>query len=221
MTTELNDKSIWDEIYRKTGNKPGWDKPGADYNLFELIVKHSDETMPLNILDVGCGNGRNAPLAEQLEEKIKKVVTYRGTDFSESALAYCKESYPHRDFILQDICQLSSDSELIQATPYNVIMDCGCFHAIPPEKRGDYAKTVKELIAPEGLYIIGAWYREENKEGTEPQYYPFLYLSEWFFNESDINRLWQEDFTLINCRVDKDIYPGMFDGFAYFVLKKR
>ena len=221
MTEKLNDKSIWDEIYRKTDNKPGWDLPGADRNLLELIQKYHIKDKSLKLLDVGCGNGRNEPLAEKLEEQRGIKVNYFGTDFSESAVEYCKLNYPHRDFHLQDICTGPAGSELYEAGPYNIIMDCGCFHAIPPEKREDYKKSISALCENDGLFVIGAWFRTEEMNGKDPQYYPYLYLSEWFFNEEDIRQIWHNEFELIEHRVDKEIYPEMFEGFAYFVLRKK
>lgn len=211
---QLNDKSIWDEIYRKTENKPGWDLPGADPNMTDLIGKHGGKDDSMRILDVGCGNGRNAPVAESLG------AAYCGTDFSSSAVAHCRELYPDRDFFIQDICADLEGTELGESGPYDVVMDCGCFHAIPTQQRGAYIANAALLCRPGGLLVIGSWHRGEGVDGNDPQYYPYLYLSEWFFNAGDIESLFGNTFELIDSRVDRDVYPGMFDGFAYFALRR-
>jgi len=226
MTKELNDKSIWDEIYQKTDCKPGWDSPGVDRNLLEMIVKHHNPEGPLRMLDAGCGNGRNSPLAEALEEHSGQKVHYLGVDFAESAVEFCKSTYPSGEFACQDMCADLKDSVFtiakspITIKTYDLIVDCGCFHAIPPEKREDYKKNIAALIGTGGLFIIGAWYRSQEKEKQDPQYFPFLYLSEWFFNETDIDEFWQDEFSLMDWRIDTSIYNEMFDGFAYFALRR-
>lgn len=220
MNTELNDKSIWDEIYRKTDYKPGWDSPGEDYNLLELIQKHRTKTDSFKILDSGCGNGRNTPLKEKLESLTGKEIGYRGVDFAESAVSFCRKNYSSKTFFNQDMCANLQGTELFQSAPFDVVVDCGCFHAIPPEKREDYIQNIADLCAPEALLLIGAWYRIDGIDGEDPRYFPFLYLSEWFFNEKDIQKIWGSHFTLLDSRVDKEIYKGFHEGFAYFVLKR-
>ena len=219
MKAELNDKSIWDEIYRKTDHKPGWDSPGVDYNLLELIQKHRTGSNSFKILDSGCGNGRNTPIKEELESHSGFEINYTGVDFAESAVNFCRENYKSKTFYYQDMCADLKETELSQSAPFDVIVDCGCFHAIPPELRQDYIKNISSLCAPGALVLIGAWYRAENINGEDPQYFPFLYLSEWFFNDEDIRKIWGSKFTLLDSRVDKEIYKGFHEGFAYFALR--
>lgn len=223
MEKSLNDKSLWDEIYRKTDFHPGWDSPGLDPNLLELIKKHADFSDPEGLmLDVGCGNGRNTPLAEALSRHFGRPIRYRGVDFAESAVEHCRRSYAGKEFFLRDMCApLEEDGFREEVGASRVIVDCGCFHAILPERRQAYKENLAALCAPGGLLVIGAWFRAPHKDGENPQYFPFLYLSEWFFNEEDIRGIWGDRFALLESRVDPAIYPGFHDGFAYFALRKR
>jgi len=205
----VNAPEIWDEIYRKTDFAPGWDKPKEDYNLKALIEKHGGRGKAL--LDVGCGNGRNRGLAQD----------YTGVDFAPSAVDYSQGMYPQGRFFLQNMVEDLTGSKVLQGGPYPVVIDCGCFHAIPPEKLLVYKENILRLISSEGLLIIGAWYRKPQVDKKVPQYHPFLYLSEWFYNEGDIEDFWKPEFELVEHRVDRDIYPGLYEGFGYFVLVKK
>ncbi|MBN2656415.1 MAG: class I SAM-dependent methyltransferase [Spirochaetales bacterium] len=210
----LNDKSIWDEIYRKTGNRPGWDRPGADPNLYELIIKHGPAPSP-RLLDVGCGNGRNVPVAHMAG------ALYTGTDFSESAILYCRELYEGRTFYLQDICQPLRGTELGGEKPFDIVMDCGCFHAIPPRSRKAYIDNIKSLCRSGGVLIVGSWFRENEVDREAPQYFPYLYLNEWFFNDRDIREFFGESFDLVETRIDREIYGDVDEAFAYFAMVKK
>ncbi|MGL1893227.1 MAG: class I SAM-dependent methyltransferase [Spirochaetaceae bacterium] len=217
MEKVVNDKKIWDEIYEKENFTPGWGSPGLDNNIVTYVKAYINEykLKSLSILDIGCGNGRNSFVKEELE-KDGVIVDYTGADFSEKALTYCRETYTDKEFIHLDI----TDNNLPLKESYDVIIDCGCFHAIPPEVRIKYIDNVKKHCSDSSLLIIGAWYREEkHTEVDKPSYFPYLYLDEWFLNRSDMTQIFNNKFNVISELVDNRIYEGLNKGFAYFRLR--
>ncbi|MBN2617546.1 MAG: class I SAM-dependent methyltransferase, partial [Spirochaetales bacterium] len=104
METVVNDKKIWDEIYVKENFNPGWGTPGLDPNIVNWIKDfcENNDVDSLTLLDVGCGNGRNSLVVEELlKDGIK--IEYTGIDFSSKAIDYCKETYKNKKFMGIDI----------------------------------------------------------------------------------------------------------------------
>jgi len=216
---KTNDKAIWNEIYEKENFTPGWVSPGTDPNLVRIIREHLEKTGPagtVRLLDVGCGNGRNSLVAEALEGF---EIRYTGLDFAEKAVGYCRETYGgDKTFLTAD---MTAPEPPVTET-YGVIMDNGCFHSIPPEKRRDYTANLSRLAAPGGLVVIAAWYRPGDRPATdEPSYFPYLYLDEWLLNREDMESFFGGEFELLEEQVDREIYEGLNEGYAYFTLRRK
>lgn len=214
---EVNDCSIWNEIYEKEDFTPGWVTPGTDYNLKQIInyaLVEYDTKVTVELLDIGCGNGRNSMLIEELEDI---TFNYTGVDFAQSAIDYCKKSYDKsKKFMFMDITK----KDLPLKDSYKIIIDCGCFHSIPLEKRANYINTLKAHSSKDSIIIIGAWFREQTHlETVKPSYFPYLYLDEWFLNKDDMQNILGEDFIVESEIVDTNIYSGINKGFAYFTIR--
>ncbi len=215
---EVNHYSIWNEIYEKEKFTPGWVSPGTDYNLKRIISEDlagiSSETV--DFLDIGCGNGRNSMI---VEETADIDFNYTGVDFAESALGYCRKTYDKaKTFVHMDMTK--TDLPLKEA--YRIIIDCGCFHSIPLEKRELYLANLIKHSDKDSIIIIGAWYRaKEHVETEKPSYFPYLYLDEWFLNREDMKNILGHAFSVEAEHVDNEIYGGINRGFAYFTLRKK
>lgn len=215
MKTEVNDKAIWNEIYEKENFNPGWSSPGTDRNLLRIIKEElQGSEKEIKLLDIGCGNGRNSMITEEIGN-----IKYTGVDFADKALEYCRKTYSKdKTFIHIDITK----DNLPLEKNYRIIIDCGCFHAIPPEKRSSYINNLKQHSDPNTLIIIGAWWRKESIEDKDkPTYFPYLYLDEWVFNKEDMENIFKKDFTVLSEYVDSSIYGKIKEGFAYFTLRRN
>ncbi len=217
MSKKVNDKSIWNEIYEKEEFKPGWSSPGTDPNLISIIGDCLKQRCigSYKMLDIGCGNGRNSMIVEEFPSY---ALEYTGADFADKAVEFCKGKYSgSKKFVHLDI----TEDNLPLDDHYDIIIDCGCFHSIPPEARAAYLKNVSKRADKSTLYIIGAWYREkEHIETKEPSYFPYLYLDEWFLNSNDIRDIFGKEFNLLFEIIDNQVYNGLNKGFAYFILRK-
>ncbi|QEN04404.1 methyltransferase domain-containing protein [Thiospirochaeta perfilievii] len=215
MKIDVNDKIIWDEIYQKEKFSPGWAIPGLDHNIVRIIKNSYPINSRIKVLDIGCGNGRNSEIVERLNELH---ITYTGIDFSFEAIKYCIKTY-NRDkkFLHLDITQ---DVNHI-SDKFDIIIDSGCFHSIPPNLRESYINTVLKLSKEGTKLIIAAWWRPKEIEfSIKPSYFPYLYLDEWVFNRSDIKKIFNQNFELEKEYVDNNIYKDLKRGFAYFTLSR-
>ena len=214
----MNDSNIWNEIYSKTDYSPGWSKPGPDRNIIEIVknILRNYSKKDLSVLDVGCGNGRNSLIFDDIS---KPVIHYSGIDFSDTAIEYCKKKYAkEKIFIKQNIAEPIRSS----LKSFDLVIDCGCFHSILPEKRKIYIENIINITKKNTIYILGAWFKKDsNLDIITPRYFPYFSIDEWLFNQKDISALFAPYFTLKSKKIDKTIYPDINDGFIYFVLSRN
>lgn len=216
----MNDSSTWDEIYTKTNYNPAWSKPGLDKNIDQIVqeILSTGSQKEISVLDVGCGNGRNSLVFDHI---AKPVVHYTGIDFSGAAIEYCQKTYgKEKVFLKQNISEPIEPSQIQPSLKgFDLIIDCGCFHSILPEDRETYIENIRKLAKKDATFILGAWFKKETAlDITTPRYFPYLYLDEWLFDQTDISKLFAPYFSLKSNTVDKTVYPDINDGFIYCVL---
>ena len=118
-----------------------------------LDTLNGDET----ILDLGCGNGE---LARTLARDGHRGA-YLGLDFSLPLLTDAElvpESFS-AEFREVDLTKLSSvSSQLSTIRPWTLVTAFATLHHIPLQAlRLDILKTVHELLAPNGRFILSNW----------------------------------------------------------------
>jgi SAM-dependent methyltransferase len=127
--------------------KPGWDTEEPRPELEEVIR----DRPPGRALDLGCGPGRDAiALARHGWEVV-------GVDFAPQAIARAKEravkAASSASFVVGDVTRLS---EIGVDGPFDLVIDVGCYHTIPAERRDSYAAEVAAVARPGGdLYLAG------------------------------------------------------------------
>jgi len=73
-----------------------FNKSGARIDDIERVFAHFEKN-DLNVLEIGCGNGRDA------QEILKHTKNYLGIDVSEEMIKLAKESLPEAKFVVADI----------------------------------------------------------------------------------------------------------------------
>ncbi|MCP4137498.1 MAG: class I SAM-dependent methyltransferase [bacterium] len=222
----MDKRPLWSNVYKLEENNPGWSKPGPDKNIGKIIedILKDYSGNEINILDIGCGNGRNSLIFDSI---AKPLVNYTGVDFADAAIEFCQKTYgKNREFIRMDITDsfndLNNNLNNNQLKQYDIIFDCGCFHCIPPEKRKQYIKNITLLSTTGTIFVIGAWFKKDNDPDIEkPRYCPYFFLDEWFFNRDDIEKLFSPSFRVSHTIVDTTVYPGINDGYIYFILNRN
>lgn len=123
--------------------KPRWDTGISPPELLEFIASQP----PGRALDVGCGTGTNAITLAQHGWQVT------GVDFVGAAVRIAKRKAKQAgvkvDFYTEDVTRLDGLTE-----PFNLILDIGCFHSLPPDAKPAYIENVHRLLAPQGTFLL-------------------------------------------------------------------
>ena len=141
-TTKRFYKEISDE-FSNTRQYPwkGWGK------ILDNIKTEGD----VNILDLGCGNGR---FYEFLKNNLKVSFKYLGLDNNEELLNIAKGKYPKASFNTLDIFDSIED---IKKT-YDLVVGFGITHHIPgKEFRIKWFEDITKLINKNGYLVLSFW----------------------------------------------------------------
>ena len=119
-----------------------------DHRLVEL-VEGPDRLTPGRAVDLGSGTGRNAIyLAGHGWEAVGVEMSGYAVEVARRKAA--AQGVPAR-FIEGDVTRLP---DLDIGPPFNLFMDGGCFHTIPPGLRDAYAESVTAVAAPDARLIM-------------------------------------------------------------------
>ncbi len=127
--------------------KPRWDTAEPRPELKELVDGHR----PGRALDLGCGTGDNAIfLAKQGWEVV-------GIDFVpkaiETAKARARSAGSSASFVVGDVAHLRQAGV---SGSFDLMLDIGCYHAIPAGLRDGYATEVAAVARPGAdFYLAG------------------------------------------------------------------
>ncbi|GEM_PF-846563 len=124
-----------------------------------------------NVLDIGCGEGRHSELFADLD--------YYGIDIASKALERAGENKAGK-FICGDILDLNGYDGF-----FDMAVDYGCLHSIPPWRRREYFEAAGRIIKPGGILILCAW---TGKESPLPAFYVEGQIPEWSVSAGDIEK---------------------------------
>jgi Cyclopropane fatty acid synthase and related methyltransferases len=141
-------RALFFELRYLLGRAP-WDTGVTPPEVVELVER--GDLPPGRALDLGCGTGTNSfYLARHGWEVV-------GVDFSVVAIRRARRrarrmNLPVR-FYRADVTDLG-----FLTGPFDLALDIGCLHGIPPEGRMRYAAEVGRLVRPGGLYMLYAFF---------------------------------------------------------------
>jgi cyclopropane fatty-acyl-phospholipid synthase-like methyltransferase len=145
----------WEALYQeKPVETMAWYSPDLDPDVEEalLILGLSSGTA----LDLGTGPGTQAIA---LAERGFQVVA---TDLSETAVQLAAERVSDRGLNLSFRQDDILNSHLDRS--FDFILDRGCFHVLPPDRRGDYVQTVANLLKPKRYLLLKTFSSQETRE---------------------------------------------------------
>ncbi len=128
---------------------PPWDTGVTPPEVVALI--ESDKVRG-RALDVGCGTGTNSIYL------ARNGLSVVGVDFASKAIATArakaKGAGVNVDFRVGDVTRLDS---LDIRERFDLVLDIGCFHSIPADRRERYAQGVAGLTCADGTYMLYAF----------------------------------------------------------------
>lgn len=131
------------------------DEPLVDWHGRGLL----GDLQGARVLDVGCGNGRNAAwLAEQGAQAV-------GIDIATELLDASRPRMPHG----VTLASVDVLREELPAGPFDLVYDSGCFHHLAPHRRLTYLERVLPLVAAGGRYGIVAFAQERQPSISDAQ----------------------------------------------------
>ena len=100
------------------------------------------------VLDLGCGPGRNAVWLAQQGCEVDAV------DLSPGALRWAAERAEQAGVAVRLVQASIFDEAVLSRGPYDLVHDSGCFHHLPPHRRGSHVALLDRLLRPGGSFAL-------------------------------------------------------------------
>jgi SAM-dependent methyltransferase len=206
----------WDNFYSNRWAKAPFivypDLP--DENVKEYFS--SGLITPNTVLELGCGEGRNAVyMAKQGCEVTAVDISKSAID---NAMTFSKNSNYNVNFICSSIFELGNKT-------YDFVYDSGCFHHLPPHRRITYLELLRRTLN-QGAYFgltCFAWGDKCADEVTDWEYYEKRRVGVAFTKEK-LEQIFCEDFEVIEIRKYKEGKEGTLQGLGFMwtaLFKKK
>ena len=200
-----NQGSVWDREYRNPKLVTKNDGPNADTLRFLKFLKKEQKykVEDKNILDLGCGTGRNS---NYLAEKGNKVI---GIEIAKTALeiakSRAKEAGVEVDYRLGDIgAPYDLEDESI-----DIILDVTSSNSLDEVGRHVYLKEVSRVLKSGGYVFVRALCKDGNKNvknllkdspGKENDTYVLkeIGLTERVFSREDFVKMYGQYFKILS-----------------------
>jgi SAM-dependent methyltransferase len=159
---ESRDGTWWDEFFADASRPVPFFSGRPDESLAGWF---SDGLLaPGRVLELGCGQGRNAIYLAGLGCSVDAV------DFSPQAVAEARERAERAGCQVNFLCSSIFDAGFDDGS-YDLVYDSGCFHHLPPHRRRTYAELVRRALKPGGSYGLVCFRPEGGSGFTDQQVY--------------------------------------------------
>jgi SAM-dependent methyltransferase len=119
---------------------------------------------PGRVLELGCGNGRNAVHLASRGCQVDAV------DYSQEAIGWARERADAAGVPVGFQCCSIFDAQ-IEAGAYDLVYDSGCFHHLAPHRRQDYFGLITAALKPGGSFGLVCFRPEGGSGLTDLQVY--------------------------------------------------
>ncbi|WP_432590412.1 class I SAM-dependent methyltransferase [Streptomyces sp. HD1123-B1] len=153
-------KGFWDRFYADRSRPVPFFAAKPDENLAAYLDQGVISAG--RALDLGCGPGRNALYLASHGFEVDAV------DLSPVAIAWAKDR-AHKAGV--DVHFLCGDAFALPAAAlrgrYDLVVDSGCFHHLPPHRRVSYLALLDRVLAPGGYLALTSFAADEGGMGSE------------------------------------------------------
>jgi SAM-dependent methyltransferase len=124
-----------------------WDSGIAPPELKEIVEGRSP-LKPGRALDLGCGTGTNCRYLSDLGWDVT------GVDFVPRAVAAARRKAPRAKLVVGDVTRLD---DAAVSGPFDLMLDLGCFHSLPDDRREAYVGEAARVAAPGATLLMFAF----------------------------------------------------------------
>lgn len=186
--------SWWNEFYADRVKPCPFFGDWPDENLVDWFT--SGLLGPGRVLELGCGNGRNAVYL------AGKGCVVDAVDFSAEAIGWARERVEATSATVALQCCSIFDATF-PPNSMDLVYDHGCFHHLPPHRRPTYVELVLRALKPGGAYGLVAFGPEGGSGLSDREVYERRTLGGGLgYTEQDLRALWSG-------RLDIDEVRGM------------
>jgi SAM-dependent methyltransferase len=123
------------------------------------LVRAVAELPPGRAIDIGCGTGTNLLYLAQHGWQIT------GVDFVPRAVSKARAKLKSFSPVLlaADVTTLKT---LVLPGPFDLALDMGCFHGLPPGGRRDYAEGLAHWMEKGSRFLLYAWQPESSSDSN-------------------------------------------------------
>ena len=146
----------WDDRYqRQAVETMPWFYPDLDDDLRQALDQRG--LRGGQALDLGTGPGTQAL------QLARRGFDVTATDISAVAIRLARETAEAQGVVVHWQQDDILDTRL--AGPFDLVLDRGCFHVLPPERRADYVATIAQLLTPGGYLFLKCF--SQRQPGTQ------------------------------------------------------
>ncbi|OAB38383.1 class I SAM-dependent methyltransferase [Paenibacillus glacialis] len=135
----------WNKFYEDKSKGVPFFIDYPDENLVSYF--NSDRFKPINVLELGSGNGRNAIYMTEQGCRVDAV------DISQEAVEWARNNAISKNVSVNFICGNVFELELDETT-YDLVYDSGLLHHLVPHQRFKYIDIINRVLKPNGLFGI-------------------------------------------------------------------
>ncbi len=212
---ELN---VWENEYRDPKLVTLSNEPIKSLKDFTRYIRreHNLELSNLNILDLGCGNGKNSIYISEQGDGNKIY----GMDISETAIILAKQAYPVGDFRVGNFGKTFPYPD----KHFDIILDITSSNSLSEREREVYLSEINRTIKSGGFLFVRALCKDgdsnaknllNSNPGKEKDTYimPELGLTERVFTKEDFIPQYSNSFELLY--LDKETHYTKFNNRSY------
>lgn len=177
--------TAYEEHYRKKEYYWGLNPNPLCYEIMKIMPP----TKPRRVLDIGCGEGKDAVF---LARNGYIVSAFDAAETGlEKARTLADANRVHIDFFRADILDYKSDA------CFDIIFSSGVFHYIPPHFRKECISYLKKHTSPGGIHAVNVFVEKpflapapdlERTEAENPGWYSgelFMLYHDWLFHKME------------------------------------
>ena len=208
--------SWWDDFFSNRERAVPFFVDVPDENLVSYIKNEIIE--PKKVLELGCGNGRNAIFLAKQGCHVDAV------DSSEEAINWAKENAKKEGVEVNFICKSIFDLNF-KEREYDLVYDSGCFHHIPPHRRFSYLTLLKKALKSKKYFGLNCFNSKMGADYTDWEVYEKGSLSGGLsYSKRKIKNIFTNLFQIVRFRKMKDVEEekGLFgESFMWSILFKK